>query len=62
MHEVLLGVTPNLLSFWLETKNFKELFYISVGNKVKLDERLKTMLPCSFISRAPRPLSDKRLS
>lgn len=60
MHCVLLGVTKNLLEFWLGPTK-KHDSYINKKNQELLNRRIRSIKPCIFISRQPRSLEQRKL-
>lgn len=51
MHGVLLGVLKNMFTFWLDSKNKKQPFYINSKQKVILNQRIVKIKPCRFVNR-----------
>lgn len=51
MHGALLGVTKNLLSFWLDPINHQKSFYIKPKEKLIINKRLVAIKLCRFINR-----------
>jgi len=59
MHGCLLGVMRRLFHLWLSPENHKKPFYIGQLSSL-IDGRLLSIKPPAEISRAPRPLSDRK--
>lgn len=57
MHCILIGITPKLVSFWLDSKYWKDPLYIK--QKAVLNDRIKSIKPPSVINRKPRSLHQK---
>lgn len=51
MHGVLLGVTKNLLSFWIDSIHNQKLFYIKPKQRIIVNKRLQELKLCRFINR-----------
>ncbi|XP_072023195.1 uncharacterized protein, partial [Amphiura filiformis] len=56
MHQILLGVTRKLTHFWIDSSFHQEPYSLSKSIKI-LNERLLSIKPPTFISRAPTSLS-----
>lgn len=54
LHCVLLGVVPKLVGLWLDSRNWKEIFYIK--DKVTLNQRILKIKPISEITKKPRSI------
>lgn len=59
MHCAELGIMKKLLSFWLDTNNHKQPYYIKKKDQVILSNRILSLKPTSEISRAPRSIFSK---
>ena len=61
MHGVMLGVSRSLLHMWLESSNFKQLFYLGKRDIFSIIEnRLVAIRPPNEISRLPRTLTSRK--
>lgn len=58
MHNVCLGVVPNMIKFWCSTSNKKERYHISEEKQLILNERLLSLKPPREFSRRPRSLNE----
>lgn len=56
MHAILLGVTRNLISFWIDTSFNKKPFYITKSKRRLLNKRLLRIKTPTYLSRPPRSL------
>lgn len=55
MHAIPLGVVKNLISFWWDSKNCKEPFYILPKYKKIINRRIATIKSCRFTNRKIEP-------
>lgn len=51
MHGALLGVTKNLISFWIDSIHHKKPHYIKPKQRIIVNKRLQTIKLCRFINR-----------
>lgn len=51
MHGVLLGVLKNMLTFWLDSTNKKQPYYINASKKKLVNQRIAKIKPCRFVNR-----------
>ena len=59
MHSCLLGVVRRLLNLWLNSQNHNKTYYIGHLSTL-IDRRLLSIKPITELSRAPRPVSDRK--
>lgn len=59
MHCILLGTTPKVVGFWLNSTNCDKPYYMKKAHKNILNRRILSIRPPSCINRKPRSLEER---